>query len=488
MSRLSLYLLLYRIQHLGFRRNPAFEQNVVAKVLAVLGSLFFVAYLIMFGIAIGTIAVSDGCGVMFVAMTFFLIGDFFLRFIIQKTPDVFVKPFLLLPIPRSAVIEHFLISTTISVYNLLWIGMQVPYLIIAVAGRCSFSTTFMVSVTSLLMVFANSHFYLIMRTLIKSSLWWWLLALAILSLPVIPVVFLPFRRVYDNYISFGESPLSLLAVILLLAILTYINRRLQLRFSQQEVASESKESVHSSSFSLLNRFGYTGEYLKLEIYSLMRNKVVRTRFWSSTLLTTMFSLMIAYTTVYDSNFSHNFLCFYCFALYGVTSLVKIMCPEGNYIDVLMTHRENILQLLHAKYYFHCLFLILPFLLMLPAVFTGKFSLTMMIAYMFQTSGTIYMILFHLALFNKQTMPLMTRITGKGNIENGYQLIIELVAMIIPILSVSLLLLVFDANTAYWILIVIGVVLTVLHPWWLRLVYKQMMKRRYELIDGFRQTR
>lgn len=488
MSRLSLYLLLYRIQHLGSRRNPAFEQSVVAKVLAVFGSLFFVAYLIMFGIAIGSAAVDEGCGVMFFAMFFFVIGDFFLRFVVQKTPDMLIKPFLLLPIPRNAVIEFFLVSATLSVYNLLWVSMMIPFMVIAIAGGASFGVSLLVVLTSLLLLLANSHFYLIMRTLIKSSQWWWLLAIAILSLPVLPISLFPFRTVFDAIITFGESPLSLLAVVALLVVLAAIDRRLQLGFTLQEVASESKESVRTTRFSLLDRFGNTGEYLKLEIRSLMRNKVVRTRFWSSIVLTTLFSLMIAYTPVYDGNLSRNFFCFYCFALFGVTTLVKVMCPEGNYIDVLMTHRENILQLLHAKYYFQCIFLILPFLLMLPAVFAGKFTMLMMLAYLFQTSGTVFMLLFHLAIFNNQTMPLMTRITGKGNIENGFQLIIELVAMIIPIVLVSILLLVFEQTTAYSILIIIGILLTGLHPWWLRMVYKRMMIRRYELIDGFRQTR
>jgi hypothetical protein len=238
----------------------------------------------------------------------------------------------------------------------------------------------------------------------------------------------------------------------------------------------------------LNRFGESGEYLKLEVKSVMRNKVMRARFWSSLVLIVVFSAMIAYTSAYDGRFSTNFWCFYCFGLYGVTSLIKVMCPEGNYIDLLMTHRENILSLLRAKYYFHCLILIVPFVVLLPAVFTGKFTLLMMFAYLFICTGPLYMILFELAIYNSQTLPLQQKLTGKANFENGRQLIIELIAFIVPILLVNVMLLLFKPDIAYTVLIAIGLTLTAAHPWWLRRVYRRMMARRYENLEGFHASR
>ena len=184
----------------------------------------------------------------------------------------------------------------------------------------------------------------------------------------------------------------------------------------------------------------------------------------------------------------NFWCFYCFALYGITSLVKVMGPEGNYIDLLMVHRENILSLLHAKYYFHCAILLLPCLLMIPAIIEGKFPVLMVLAYLLLSSGLLYFIMFQLVVTNKQTMPLDQKLTGKGNIESGPQLILELVAMFLPIVLVSVLIFVFNEQTAYVVLAIIGLLLTLAHPWWLRNIYHRMMKRRYENLEGFHASR
>jgi len=154
----------------------------------------------------------------------------------------------------------------------------------------------------------------------------------------------------------------------------------------------------------------------------------------------------------------------------------------------MVHRENTLQLLKAKYYFHCAILLVPFLIMLPATISGKFSWMMMLAYALLSSGLLYFLLFMLAIFNKQTLPLNQKITGKGNMENGLQLLLEMVAMFLPIVLVSVLLLITDETQAYVILALIGLLFTVTHSLWLKLFYQLMMKRKYENLEGFHSSR
>ena len=220
----------------------------------------------------------------------------------------------------------------------------------------------------------------------------------------------------------------------------------------------------------------------------MRNKAIRARVIMSLALIVMLSGLISYTDVYDGMMVLNFWCYYCFSIYGMTALTKIMGPEGNYIDLLMTQRENILALLKAKYYFHVAILIIPLLIMLPAVIEGKFTIMMMLAYMFLTSGLGYFIMFQLAVYNKQTLPLDAKLTGKNNVESGLQLLIEMVAMFAPLIIVGGMLLIMDETTAYTIMAVLGLLITIAHPVWLRNIYQRMMKRRYTNMEGFHASR
>ena len=198
--------------------------------------------------------------------------------------------------------------------------------------------------------------------------------------------------------------------------------------------------------------------------------------------------MIAFTEVYGSSIERNFWCFYAFIFFGSVNLTKIMCPEGNYIDLLMVHEENILTLLRAKYYYYCAILLLPFLITMVPVFMGKFSILMVLAYLFTVTGPVYFLLFHMAIFNKQTLPLNEKITGKNQMENKWQGIVSLVSMFVPIIIVLLLRAIFDETIAYWVLLIIGLAFTMTEQYWLRMIYRRMMLRRYQNLEGFHSSR
>ena len=454
MNRLQLFLLLRRNNQLGIRRSPAFEQSVIAKVLMYLGAAFAAIYLIFFGVMFSTAAnEEDMPGFIFVILPLLLLMDFGARFGIQQTPAMLLKPYMLQPMPRRAVIETFLLTSLFSGWNALWLCLYLPYCIIILAGGAGFLSVLMVLLSGMVLVMLNSQWYLLIRTLVARSLLWWLM---------------------------------------LLVGLFSLNRKMQFTFAVEEISREQKAPAamkRVSQFTFLERFGQTGEYLKLELKSIMRNKAIRSRVLMSLGLVVMLVAIITFSDVYDGFYMLNFWCYYCFAIYGMTALVKVMGAEGNYIDLLMTHRENILSLLRAKYYFHVVILLVPIVLTIPAVIAGKFSVMMIIAYTLLTSGVLYLVMFQLGIYNKQTLPLNQRITGKGNVENGLQLIIEMLAMFMPIALVAILLLIFeDENTAYAILAVIGLVATLAHPWWLRNIYQRMMARKYENLEGFHASR
>ena len=154
----------------------------------------------------------------------------------------------------------------------------------------------------------------------------------------------------------------------------------------------------------------------------------------------------------------------------------------------MTQRENIISLLKAKYIFYCSVLVIPFLIMLPAVFKGKFTLLMLFAYMFLVGGLIHFIIFQLAVYNKQTIPLQLKVTGKGNFENGVQIVIEIAALLLPGIIVGVGYFTVGLTATYIFMCVLGLAFIITDPLWTRNIYKRMMKRRYENIEGFLATK
>jgi hypothetical protein len=61
-------------------------------------------------------------------------------------------------------------------------------------------------------------------------------------------------------------------------------------------------------------------------------------------------------------------------------------------------------------------------------------------------------------------------------------------MFLPVVIVAVLMLLFNATTAYIILALIGLLFTITSPLWLRNIYQRMMRRKYVNLEGFHATR
>jgi hypothetical protein len=497
MNRIALYRLLRHNAKLSEKRSPALEQGKVAKVMMYIGAAFVAAYLIFLGSIFGRLAAEEDMAEMILLLLpLLLIIDFLMRFMAQQTPMVFVKPYLLMPMRSQVVLESYLLTMVTSSYNFLWLCLLLPYAYINLLAGANFWAILGIVVCGLIMVMINSQWYLLVRTLIGRSLLWWLLPIAVYGAAIGLFVIMIENDglgILSDWFYFHPWGIWVLALLLagVLALALLLNLKVQGGFIRKELSKEQKKAKaikHVSQFTFLERFGQAGEYLKLELKSIMRNKAIRARVFSSLFLIVMLSALITYTDMYDGKYLLNFWCYYCFAIYGMTTLTKVMCPEGNYIDLLMTQRENILLLLRAKYYFHVAILLVPLIIMLPAVIAGKFTLLMMLAYLLLTSGLSYFIMFQLAVYNKQTLPLDAKLTGKNNVESGLQLIIELVGMFLPLLLVGVLLAVCSEEVTYIIMALLGLVLTIAHPLWLRNIYLRMMQRKYQNLEGFHASR
>ena len=498
MNKLQLYFLLRKNTKLSEKRHPMFEANQYGKLFGYIGIAIFAVEFIALGTFLGWLAVKeDSPEVMLVAMPFMMLLDFASRFMMQQTPMMLVKPYLLSPISKYSAIECFLVSQILDSGNLVWMTLYLPYVFIVWCGGMTFWAAVGMLLLLHLIIIVNSQWYLLVRTLVNQSMWWWALPIMVYGSMVLPFFVLPdalLDKVFDfvgNKIlePYAFSWWSFLFFVVLFAILFAINRHLQMRLIYNEISKAEKTKLkHVSEFQALNRFGQIGEYLKLEIKSTMRNKAIRTRFIQGVCIIMFFSLMIAFGGVYNTSFERNFWCLYAFIFFGTVNLIKVMCPEGNYIDMLMVHEENILTLLRAKYYYYCAILVLPLLFCLIPVFTGKFSLLMVMAYLLTATGPVYCMLFQMAVYNKVTLPLNDKITGKNQMENKWQAIVSMIGFFAPVVLVMLLQAIFSDEIAYWVLILIGLSFTLSEPYWMRNIYQRMMRRRYDNIEGFHTTR
>ena len=185
---------------------------------------------------------------------------------------------------------------------------------------------------------------------------------------------------------------------------------------------------------------------------------------------------------------NDFMCLYCYIVFGIMTLSQIMAIEGNYIDGLMVRRETVYNMLRAKYYLQCISLVIPFLLCLIPVIKGSMSLLMSLGYLCFAMGPVFACLMQMAVYNDKTMPLNVSMMGKRQNANKYQSIVSIAAMIVPLLIYRLLTVLFEPDTAYTVMIVIGLAVFFTHRYWIYNIYVRFMKRRYSNMENFRNTR
>lgn len=502
MNKLQIYKLLKHHIHLGERRSPIFERNRSAKYIVYFMIAFWALYLMFFGVIL-FFAAKDSKSTTTVEffggfMPFILVLDFLIRFMMTQTPAQQVKPYVLLPLPKFACIDCFLVNTLLNYYNLFWFFLFVPFAFLSVL----FSEGVFIFVGFLfgwwLLMLLNSQWYLMVRTLVNKHLWWWVLPVIVYA-GIYSPLYLGGNNSFDKFADiFGTiqsslsfwHPLAYLVVLAVIALLLYINRRMQFAFVYHELSKVEQVKLKKvSEFKYFDRFGIIGQFMKLEIKSIMRCKTIRNRFIHSICIVIMFSTLMSFSDIYDNNvFMSNFISLYNFSVFGAMMLSQIMGPEGNYMDGLMVHKENILSLLRAKYFLNCLVMILPLLLMIPTILTGKINILMVFTYLFMTTGPIYMCFFQMAVYNKQTIPLNEKMLGKAGSNSFIQTVIVMSSFIVPILLYYGLTALFGITIGLVIMMIIGITVTLFNSLWLRNIYNRLMLRRYENMDGFRMSK
>lgn len=506
MNRAEIFKTLWHHRALAEKRSLIYSQNRVAKFIIGIMSVFVIGYLMFFAVLFSLIA-NDSRSLttmefIMSLLPFILVVDFGVRWLAQQTPSQIVKQYILFPLPRYACIDAFIIRSIFNWENTIWLALLIPYCIMSVLFSYGFGACLIVLFTYILFIFANSQWYAIVRSLIVSHIAWWLMPIAVYCAIFSPLFFdgLPTERSFDNFFDLYShigtmlekgNLLPILLALVLLGLMAIINRKVQYSAVMTELGRTQK--VHKmgriSKLAFLNRYGEIGEYLKLEIKSLMRNMNPRKSFITATFAVISITAACCFSDIYDDLAMTNFWCLYNLVVYAAIMLVKIMCYEGNYIDALMIRKENILSLLRAKYFFFCALLVFPVLLLMPTVITGKWTIGMIIAYTLFTAGFQYFIIFQLAVYNKTTIPLNTKFTSKNGFDNNYiQLLASCSIFILPMALVMMLNALFAPAITNLVMSVIGATFIATNKLWLRNIYNRMMKRRYDNLEGFRTSR
>ena len=490
---------LRRHRRLGEKRHPMYEQSKYAKFFMGFIALFWIAYLVLFGVLFPPLFKEAWPGmepyhILNSGMLIILVVDFLFRFLVQKLDAMVMKPYVLLPMGKRRVLKAYMFLDGCGAYNFLWWFMLVPFACITLWKYFHLAGILGFLIGYWLLMVMNNYFYIICRALINEHLLYILVPIVIFGLLGLGSFVMDSHPVLKACMELGEGFIqweawAFLAVIALIVVLFFVGLSIQNGIVDKEMSrSHTTKLKRVREYRFLDRFGEVGEFLRLEIKLITRNKVPKVQVRTGLILMVFFSLALAFSNAYDNDFMRYFIAIYNVSVLGVMVLSQCMMFEGNYLDGLMSRKESILSLLRAKYYLQCIICVIPTLVMIAPVIKGKLSVLDMLMALFVTTGFVFFIMFQLAVYNKSTMNLNQKVMGRNSTGNWFHSALIMAGFFLPIILLLILKSIFGESVSVYVLMGIGIVFTLAHPIWLRNVYKRFMKRRYVNMEGFRASR
>ena len=494
-----LYKIIKRNQKLAAKRNPVFDTNRFAKFLMYFMAVYWAAILLFLGVMLPLmferiVPNMEPYHIMNQGILYVMLVDFLIRFMGQPAVAQELKPYLLMPVKKNRLIDTFLIQSGLSGFNFIWFFTYVPFAFLTIIRIYGFGGMFLYLIGIWMLFVLNNYWYLLCKMLMSEKTIWYLLPVVVygaLGCAEFLLDGLPISRFTMNL---GEgfiegNPLSFLFVLAIIVALFVLNREIQKKLLYDEISKvKDTKMKHVSEYKFLDRYGEVGEYIRLELKLIARNKTVKAQFRMAFIIMIGFSMVVAFTDVYDGTGMITFICAYNYLLLPIMTLGQVMTFEGNYIDGLMSRKESIYNLLRAKYYLTTLIIVVPLLFMLFPVYKGKITLLMAFAYLVFTVGVVFFLLLQLAVYNTRTLPLNSTIMKSNKSSTTAQMIIMGLAMGIPLILDSLLTALFSETIAYTLLMVIGLAFITTHNLWIKNIYNRFMKRRYENMEAFRSSR
>ena len=496
---MNLYKIIKQNQKLAEKRNPAFETNRFAKFLMYFMIIYWVALFLFFGVMLpfmfeDIVPNMEPYHIMNQGIVYIMAADFLMRFMAQPSVSQEIKPYLLMPVKRKKLISILLLKSGLDKYNFFWFFVYVPFAFLTIIRFYGFGGMFLYLIGMWLIFVFNNYWYLLCKLLLGEKTIWLLLPICVfgaLGASEFLIDGLPISRfTMDLGEGFIEgNPLSFLFVIACIGAMFFINMKLQLRMIYNEISKKEDTKIKRvSEYKFLDKYGEIGEYIRLEIKLITRNKTVKAQFRMGIIVMLGFSCALAFTDVYDGTNMKSFICLYNYAVLPIMTLGQVMCFEGNYIDGLMSRKESIFNLLRAKYYLTSLIIVVPFIVMMLPISEGKITLLTAIAYLIFVMGFVFFMLLQLAVYNTRSLPLNANLMMSNKSSNWIQGLVTSFAFFLPFMIDMILTALFSTEVAHIILIVIGLGFIATHNLWIKNIYKRFMKRRYKNMEEFRASR
>jgi hypothetical protein len=333
----------------------------------------------------------DVLGMAGAFLIYYLPVDILTRYFLQKFPTLAIKPYLLLPVSKSAIVHYLLRRSLFSFFSLLPLFLAVPFFFAEVLPNASGTEAagFLLLVFGLILIANYASFWVTKASDFNN------IASVVLLLLLFAFLFFEFRGItsFSTYLEtaalafIGQPIWWTLPFIVSGGIYFYLHGYFK---KHLKVKKEIKEGAYLQNIQIgfFSRFGRAGKLMDLELKLLIRSK--RARAYLLTSLILLFLPLILTFSEEGTDFNYILFGIFMTGMIALNHGQLMLSWNSLHFDLLMSRGNTIHDIFKAKYYILALSCLVTYALTLPYLFFDPKIVAFNTALVFiNTSFSIY---------------------------------------------------------------------------------------------------
>ena len=476
-------------------RSPYWEKSIGIKILMGFFALYFI--LIFLGSGVGSFYLlkqqfpdQDPFVILNNYLFYWFTADLAMRFFLQKLPVMTVKPFLILPIKRSKIVNFVLIKSAFSFFNFLSLFFIFPFSMVLLEEGYDPTQVW----TWFALIFLMTHVVNLLNFFFEN-----LMSKTDLSiLPLVGVLALLAGLNYYQIIPLSdltysavtailETPVYILVVVAILVGL-YLSNFKSLRdklFVDSAIQVKVKEAK-TSDLSWTKRFGDIAPFMQLDIRLIMRNKRTKSTFFIL-IIGLLYGLFFYPQDIYkDMVFFYIFIGIFSTGSFLINFGQFIPAWDSGYYKMLMIQNFEYKRYLESKFVLMSISVVAMFVLGIPYVYFGWKILIAHFAAMVYNVGVNTHVIMYGGAFNRKKINLDQKAAFNYQGTGAVQWLIGLPLMVIPMGIFAALNYFINFETAVTVLIAMGLLGIVFHRKIMTAITNKYINVKHKMIAAFDQ--
>lgn len=259
----------------SFSRSASFRMNLFIKIfLGIVGAIYLFMIL---GLGVSVFYMlkekkMEPISTINTYLIYWWVGDLIFRYFMQKSPIMYVKPLLTLPLKKNKIVSFFLGKSMLSFFNIYHAFFFLPFSIVLLVNGYPVVNVLSWHIAILSLVFANNFLNLLIDNLDRVFVAVLLVLLSFGALQYYGVLNIT-SYTAPVFQSFYNYPLVGFAIIIIpLLLYRFCFYYFKNTVRTDEAVQPKVKEASAENFTWLEKFGRLGTFLKNDVKLIIRNK------------------------------------------------------------------------------------------------------------------------------------------------------------------------------------------------------------------------